>query len=526
MELMQEFNFEIQYVKGKENVVADTLSRRPFLNAVSFVKDTILDQIKGGYKDDVFFSIPFESLSKEARTQEEINKFSTYALDANILYYKSRICVPEVGDYRKNIIYDCHNIPISGHPGFQKTYAVVKKYYFWPGLKRDVKDHVEKCLLCQTNKVEQVKHPGLLQPLSVPNRKWESISMDFIVDLPKTQKGFDSIFVVVDRLTKVARFIPTVTTVTASGVAELFFKEIFGNYGLPREIICDRDRKFVSEFWKSLFKLCGTKINMSSAYHPETNGQTERTNRSLEDMLRMYVGKRQQSWDKWLYLIQFAYNQREHSSIGMSPFYALYGQECRTPISLATPNSKIESLNQMIREMHSVLECARQCMQGAQERSKHYADQRRSVREFEVGQKVFLKVTPKRSGLKLGRSRKLSPRFCGPFQIIKRVGQVAYALDLPKDWKIHNIFHVSLLRRYVSDPAHVLPDLPQVAPEGEMLAEPERILQVDLQHLRNRSFRRFLIKWKDYPEDEASWELENEFKETYPNFVIADNDLN
>ena len=175
----------------------------------------------------------------------------------------------------------------------------------------------------------------------------------------------------------------------------------------------------------------------------------------------------------------------------------------------------------MIQDVHGILDCAKQCMQCAQERSKFYADQRRSVREFEVGQKVFLKVRPKCSGLKFGWSRKLSFRFCGPLQSIKRVGQVAYALDLPKDWKIRNIFYVSLLRRYVSDPAHVLSDLPQVAPEGEMLAEPEKNLQVDLQHLMNRSFKTFLIEWKDYLEDEALiWELENEFKETYPNFVI------
>ena len=209
----------------------------------------------------------------------------------------------------------------------------------------------------------------------------------------------------------------------------------------------------------------------------------------------------------------------------MSPFYALYGQECRTLTSLASPNSQIKSLNQMIQEMHSLLECAKQCMQGAQERSKFYVDQRRSVREFEVGEKVFLKVTPKRFGLKLGRSRKLSPRFCGSFQILKRVGQVAYALDLFKDWKIHNVFYVSLLRKYISNPNHVLPDFPQVVHEGEMLVELEKILQVDLQYLRNRSFMRFLIKWKYYPKDEASWELENEFREIYPNFVIADNDL-
>ena len=150
---------------------------------------------------------------------------------------------------------------------------------------------------------------------------------------------------------------------------------------------------------------------------------------------------------------------------------------------------------------------------------------KRNVRGFEVWQKIFVNITPKRSALKFGRSRKLSPRFCGIFQIFKRVGQVAYALDLPKDWKIHDVSHVSLLRKYVSDSNHVLLDLPQVVHKGEILAELERVLQIDLQHLRNRSFRRFLIKWKDNPKDEASWELENEFRETYPNFVIADNDL-
>ena len=171
------------------------------------------------------------------------------------------------------------------------------------------------------------------------------------------------------------------------------------------------------------------------------------------------------------------------------------------------------------------MKCAKQCTQGAEEIFKFHADQRKSVGEFEVGQKIFLKVTPKCFGLKFGRTRKLSPRFCGPFQILMRVVHVVYALDLPKDWKIHKVFHVSLLRKDVSDPNHVLPNLPQVVPKGDMLTELERILQVDLQHLRIRSFKRFFIKWKNSLEDEALWELENEFRKTYPNFVVADNDL-
>jgi hypothetical protein len=162
-------------------------------------------------------------------------------------------------------------------------------------MKSDIKSYVERCLKCQVSKIEQIKNPGLLQSLGVSNLKFESIRMDFIVGLPKTQVRFDSIFVVVDQLTKIAHFIPTILIVTASRVAELFMRNVFKFHGMPSEIISDRDCKFVSEFWTILFKMCGTKIKLSTAYHPETDGQTERTNRTLEDMLRMYVGKKQHS---------------------------------------------------------------------------------------------------------------------------------------------------------------------------------------------------------------------------------------
>ena len=212
-----------------------------------------------------------------------------------ILYYYGKVCVTKFEEHKLNIINNLHDIPIPCHSGFQKTYMVVKRPYYWLGMKKNIKEYIERCLKCQVSKSEQVKNPGLLQLLGVPNLKFESISMDFIVGFPKTQNNFDSIMVVVDRLTRIAHFIPTVTTVTAYGVAELFMREIFKRYGIPREIISDKDRKFVSVFWTTLFKLCRTKIKLSSAYHPETDGQTERTNITLEDMLRMYVGKRQQS---------------------------------------------------------------------------------------------------------------------------------------------------------------------------------------------------------------------------------------
>ena len=227
----------------------------------------------------------------------------------------------------------------------------------------------------------------------------------------------------------------------------------------------------MSKFCTTLFKLCGTKIKLSIAYDYVTGGQTKRTNITFEDMLMMYVGKRQQLWDKWLHMIEFSYNDHIYSSIGVSLFYVLYGHEYRTPVTLSTPNTRFESINDMIREMNEIRESTKLAMKSAQDRAKYYVDNKRVFREFEVDDVVFLKVAPNRYGLKFGKSRKLSPRFCGPFENLKRIAKVAYELKLLEDWKIHNVFHVGLLRKYVFDPNHILSDLPKVAYEGELLVD-------------------------------------------------------
>ena len=180
MELLQEYDFEIEYVKGKENVVADALSRRPVVNAISCIKNTLIDEIKIHYAGDKVFSLPCESLIKDSRTQGEIEQFKSYELKDGVLYYNNRVCIPNFGEYRLNITRELHDIPVAGHPGFQKTYMAIKRHYFWPGMKRDIKLYVERCFKCQVSKIEQVKNPGLLKPLDVPNLKFESISMDLL----------------------------------------------------------------------------------------------------------------------------------------------------------------------------------------------------------------------------------------------------------------------------------------------------------------------------------------------------------
>jgi hypothetical protein len=278
--------------------------------------------------------LQYKRLVAKLQQHEKPQTKESYTLGTDgLLLHKNRVYVPNVRELKLEILKEMHNVTYAGHPGYQKTVAAVKSHYFWPGLKKEIAEYIARCMECQKVKAEH-RHPaGLLQPLPIPEWKWDVVTMDFITGLPRTSKQHDSIMVVVDKLTKAAHFIPLKTTHRAADVADIFLKEVACLHGIPKTIVSDRDPKFTSNFWKGLFKGFGTNLNFSTTYHPESDGQTERVNRVIEDMLRMYVMDKPSRWEDYLHLVEFAYNNGYHTSLKMSPFEALYGRKCNTPVS-------------------------------------------------------------------------------------------------------------------------------------------------------------------------------------------------
>lgn len=342
-----------------------------------------------------------------------------YELDAaGLLRYKERICVPDQGDIKRKILDENHKIPYAGHPGYQKLITSLRKEYHWPGMKRDVTEYLARCIECQLIKAEHQHPAGLLQPLPIPEWKWEVITMDFITGLPKSKKGNDSIMIVVDKLSKTAHFIPVQSTYRVAQIANVFMQNIFKLHGLPKTIISDRDVKFTSAFWRTLFEGLGTQLNFSIAYHPQTNGQTERVNQVLEDMLRSYVMQQPTRWEEYLHLVEFAYNNGYHASLQMSPFEVLYGRKCRTPSSWSGPEDRLVLGTEMLKEMEAMVKRVRVNLKVAQDRHKSFADRKRTFKEYQVGEHVYVRIRARRSTLQWNGCAKLAPGFCGPFQIL------------------------------------------------------------------------------------------------------------
>ena len=263
-------------------------------------------------------------------------------------------------------------------------------------MKRDVVDFVSKCLTCQQIKAEHQRPAGLLQPLEIPEWKWEQVTMDFVSGLPKTVRGCDSIWVIIDRLTKSAHFLPVRVTYTLDKLAEIYVREIVRLHGVPKSIVSDRDSRFTSKFWKSLQNALGTRLKFSTAFHPQTDGQSERTIQTLEDMLRAYALDFQGAWDKYLPLAEFSYNNSYHATIGMAPYEALYGRKCRSPIHWHEAGERKYLGPELVEQATEAVERIQQHMKTSQNRQKNYADKRRKPIEFTVGEQVFLKVSPMR----------------------------------------------------------------------------------------------------------------------------------
>ena len=235
-------------------------------------------------------------------------------------------------ELRKKILMEAHSSKYAMHPGATKMYHNLKSHYWWNGMKRDVAQFVGQCLVCQQVKAEHQVPSGLLQQITIPEWKWERITMDFVTALPLTQRKHDAVWVIVDRLTKSAHFLPIRIDYSLERLAKLYIDEIVRLHGVPLLIISDWDQRFTSRFWKKLQEALGTKLNLSSAFHPQTDGQSERTIQTLEDMMRCVVIDFEGSWDRYLSLMEFAYNNSYQASIKMAPYEALYGRKCRTPL--------------------------------------------------------------------------------------------------------------------------------------------------------------------------------------------------
>lgn len=316
-------DFSIQYKRGVENTAADALSRVAHLftvQAMSASRPVWVQEILNSYTVDPAAQ---EMLTKLAIDVEACPGFQ---LQEGLIRQEGKIWVGANAGLQTKLIQAFHSTPIGGHSGMLSTYHKVKQLFSWTGLKKDVQNFVKQCNVCQQAKHELCRVPGLLQPLPIPDGPWQAISMDFIEGLPRSE-GFNAILVVVDRFTKMGHFLPLKHPFTAASVAKVFLNTVVRLHGLPLFIVSDRDKIFTGAFWKELFRVWGTELQLSTAYHPQTDGQTERVNQCLEMYLRCAVHDSPTKWASWLPQAEFWYNTTYHSSLGCTPYKALYGYE-------------------------------------------------------------------------------------------------------------------------------------------------------------------------------------------------------
>ena len=479
VEKLCEFDFKIEYVRGVDNKVADRLSRRvdyedeanaerekendipvheqqprvriqlaaadeaPIhpLWAIRIEDMPLRDDMRAAVSRDVVYQ---ELLNKPEPRTDGLIVGNGFLWTCDGLFY-----VPNDLELQRRLIYEVHDTPTGGHMGLHKTLARLTSMCWWNGMKSMIADYVKGCITCAATKPSLQKPAGTLRPLPIPEKPWRMISIDFVGPLPRTKDYYDYILVVVDKFSKMAHFIPTTSNVTAKQTAQLLIDHVVRLHGVPDAIISDRGTQFVAQLFQEVWSALGTDLRMSTSYHPQTDGQTERVNRELEQQLRSHANRTQTQWKEWLSVVEMHYNSDRHESTGKTP-YEMNGVDWRDALAFAFQKSRRSSMSsegaqQILEGIRSTWEDARQVMIKQREVQRKYADQSRREEEYEVDDLVMLST----ENLTVGRG-KLSDRYVGPFRVAEvRENGVNVRLDLPKEFsRIHPVFHVEKLKRF------------------------------------------------------------------------------
>nr|KYP54676.1 Retrovirus-related Pol polyprotein from transposon 17.6 [Cajanus cajan] len=502
-------------VLRKENIPANALSRS-FMMALSIPCNQWLHKVAELTQEDVQLKKLYDQCVAAKLPLQE------YAIKDGVLFWKGRVMLPANTNLINQILCEFHAGKVGGHAGVSKTMARIASQFFWPGMRQQVRKFIRECQVCQQAKVEQALPAGLLQPLPIPQHVWDDISLDFITNLP-ISNGFSTIMVVVDRLSKFGHFIPLKAVYTSKVVADTFINNIIKLYGVPKSIVSDRDRIFISSFWKHLFKAQGTTLAMSSSYHPQSDGQTENLNKTLEMYLRCFVFDNPKGWCSMLPWAQFWYNSSLHQSIRMSPFKALYGKDPPSVLRYETNVTDPVSVQELLRERDVLLQQLKSNLFKAQQYMKSQADKRRRDLHFEIGDWVLVKLQPYRQhSVVLRKVQKLSMRYFGPFEVIAKVGEVAYKLKLSDSARIHPVFHISLLKKFVGSPSQQYLPLPLTTTEFGPSVQPFLVLDSRIIMRNSKSIPQVLIQWDSLGSSAATWEDVKEIRESFPQFNLED----
>ena len=509
----------LEWVPGTRNKLADILSRHSLVHDEStqtdgggvslqslFVRTSVVEEVPDDLLEEARSHPDYSALRLALRESSPVPvEFELsqrhFSLEAGVLFYDHRICVSR-GSGRR-LAQEYHLSSVAVHPGIVKTVYALASRFYWPGLRKDVQVIVRECPRCQVIKSPTNPSPVPTYSDDAPPCKWHTIMMDFFTGLPPSSDGFDSILTVVDVLTRRTHFIPCQKIDTAEDTARRFFHVIFRLHGLPSKIISDRDTRWTSSFWSSIMNSLDVQLNLSTSFHPQTDALSENRHRTLALWMRAFSERQKSLWTESLPLLEFALNNSTNATISMSPFEADCGFQPRSPLGFSFENLANPSVHSFLQQSKELVVYLQASLQSLQENNTV------PPAPFKPGDKVLVKIRDFFSK-KGPYKNSLRTPWIGPFTILSKSGLTSFRLDLPKQWKLHDVFHAALLKPFLGKVDRIQPP-----PPAKLIGGQEEFVVEDILAERTtKTGTQFLTSWTRYPLSECTWQDFDSIKDT------------